>query len=69
LKKDLLSKNLLNPSQKRSSKEESIPAIKPVEPVKTQTVEEKFIARKKIFVKEIPVTGDSIELNFMTMRK
>jgi hypothetical protein len=43
---------------------ESTPVTNPVEPVKQQTVEEKFITRKKIFVKEIPVTGDSIELNF-----
>jgi hypothetical protein len=27
-------------------------------------VEEKFIARKKIFTSEIPITGDSISLNF-----
>src|SRR4030095_1985950 len=29
-----------------------------------QTIVEKFVARKKSFVTEIPVSGDSIELNF-----
>ena len=38
--------------------------MKPVEPAKPQTVEEKFVTRKKTFVKEIPVSGDSIELHF-----
>jgi hypothetical protein len=46
------------------AKEQPIPVIKIAEPVKTQTVEEKFVARKKIFIKEIPVNGDSIELRF-----
>jgi hypothetical protein len=34
------------------------------EPPKPQTVEDKFANRIKTFVKEIPVTGDSIELRF-----
>ena len=29
-----------------------------------RTVEEKFVARKKIFTSEIPITGDSISLSF-----
>ncbi|MGQ0740306.1 MAG: hypothetical protein ACT4OJ_14735 [Bacteroidota bacterium] len=41
---------------------------KPVErtaaPVKAPTIEEKFTARQKVFIKEIPVSGDSIELRF-----
>jgi hypothetical protein len=45
-------------------KEEPKPVLKIAEPVKTQTVEEKFVTRKKTFVKEIPVSGDSIELHF-----
>ena len=45
-------------------KEESKPVIKIAEPVKSQTVEEKFVTRKRTFVKDIPVTGDSIELRF-----
>jgi hypothetical protein len=45
-------------------KEITIPVIKIADPVKKETVEEKFAARKKTFVKEIPVTGDSIELRF-----
>jgi hypothetical protein len=39
------------------------PAIVRAE-VKPQTVEEKLVSRKKVFMKEIPVTGDSIELRF-----
>jgi hypothetical protein len=31
---------------------------------KPQTIEEKFIARRKVFTTDIPVTGDSIELRF-----
>lgn len=45
-------------------KKEEPPVIKTPEPVKQQTVEEKFVARKKIFTKEIPISGDSIELRF-----
>ena len=33
-------------------------------PAKPLTIEEKFVARKKVFTTEIPVTGDSIELRF-----
>ncbi len=40
------------------------PVEKTAEPVKTPTIEEKFVARQKVFIKEIPVTGDSIELRF-----
>ena len=35
----------------------------PVVPI-TATVEEKFVARKKVFTSEIPITGDSISLSF-----
>lgn len=34
------------------------------QPVKVPSIEEKFKAREKKFMKEIPVTGDSIELRF-----
>ena len=34
------------------------------EPAKAPSIEEKFVTRKKILVKEIPLTGDSIELRF-----
>ena len=50
--------------KKEVPKEEPKPVIKPIEPVKPQTVEEKFITRKKTFTKEIPISGDSIELRF-----
>ena len=32
--------------------------------IKTPTIEQKFVTREKVFTKEIPVTGDSIELRF-----
>ena len=41
-----------------------IPDIKTMTPVKAPTIEEKFITRKKVLTKEIPVSGDSIELRF-----
>ncbi|HEX5651765.1 MAG TPA: hypothetical protein VFX58_01745 [Chitinophagaceae bacterium] len=34
------------------------------QPKTVQTIEEKFTARKKILTKEIPISGDSIELRF-----
>ncbi len=40
------------------------PIVKITEPVKPPTIEEKFSARTKTFIKEIPLTGDSIELRF-----
>ncbi|HYH14315.1 MAG TPA: hypothetical protein VD794_03790 [Flavisolibacter sp.] len=46
---------------------ETKPAEKPQpKPVlsQPQTIEEKFIARRKVFTTDIPVTGDSIELRF-----
>lgn len=33
-------------------------------PPPVQTIEEKFTSRKKVFTKEIPVDGDSVELRF-----
>jgi hypothetical protein len=45
-------------------KEETKPVIVIDEPVKVPTIEEKFVSRKKILVKEIPLTGDSVELRF-----
>lgn len=40
------------------------PVAKVIEPVKPPTIEEKFVARKKTFIKDIPLSGDSIELRF-----
>ncbi|MCC6288605.1 MAG: hypothetical protein IT249_12050 [Chitinophagaceae bacterium] len=37
---------------------------KPITPLKPLTIEEKFAQRQKIPMMEIPVSGDSIELNF-----
>ena len=36
----------------------------PAESIKPLDIEEKFVARKKVFAAEIPVSGDSIELHF-----
>ena len=33
-------------------------------PAKPATIEEKFVTRKKVFVKEIPLVGDTLELRF-----
>ena len=44
--------------------EQPKPMVKITEPVKPPTIEEKFTARTKTFIKEIPVSGDSIELRF-----
>ncbi len=42
----------------------SFPPADKVQQVKPLTVEEKFVARKKILTSEIPVSGDSIRLDF-----
>lgn len=44
--------------------EKAIQTEKKPEPVKAPTIEDKFTARQKVFIKEIPVSGDSIELRF-----
>jgi len=44
--------------------EPPVPVKQPTVAVVPQTIEEKFIARKKILATEIPVSGDSIELRF-----
>lgn len=45
-------------------KEQPVQTTKTITPVKTPSIEEKFVSRKKVFIKEIPVSGDSIELRF-----
>ena len=45
-------------------KERTAPVVKIAEPIKVPTIEEKFSTRTKTFIKEIPLTGDSIELRF-----
>lgn len=63
-----LNKPPQKPAEKPVPKNEPVnnrPAVTEVPvPVKTPTIEEKFIAREKIFIKEIPISGDSIELRF-----
>jgi len=46
--------------QTESPKVTQAPVVKIPEP----TIEQKFITRKKVLTKEIPITGDSIELRF-----
>jgi hypothetical protein len=50
--------------QNEPPKEATKPVVKIAEPLKPQTIEEKFVHRKKILTTEIPVTGDSVELRF-----
>lgn len=50
--------------KKEVPKEEPGPVVRDAVPVKPQTIEEKFSARKKVLITEIPVTGDSVELRF-----
>lgn len=45
-------------------KTKEMPVANVIVPVKAPTIEEKFISREKIFIKEIPVSGDSVELRF-----
>lgn len=45
-------------------KEEIIKPAIPAEPIKQETIEEKFTTRKKVLTTEIPLYGDSIELRF-----
>jgi len=46
--------------QTESPKVTQAPVVKIPEP----TIEQKFITRKKVLTKEIPITGDSVELRF-----
>ncbi len=45
-------------------KEEPKPVVIITPPVKAPTIEEKFVSRKKVLTKEIPLSGDSVELRF-----
>jgi hypothetical protein len=54
-------------TEKTVVKNEPAPSrIEPViiQPVKPQTIEEKFTTRQKQFIKEIAISGDSVELRF-----
>lgn len=52
------------PSNERRSQPSLSSVVPKEETSKTQTIEEKFTARKKVFITEIPLTGDSVELRF-----
>jgi hypothetical protein len=43
---------------------ETKPVALIIDPIKVPSIEEKFISRKKVLIKEIPLTGDSVELRF-----
>ena len=45
-------------------KQQPAPVKKTIIPVTAPSIEEKFTSREKVFIKEIPVSGDSIELRF-----
>ena len=59
-------KTVFNPPVEKTAEKKVPEPVNPVisEPVQPQTIEEKFTTRKKVFIKEIPVSGDSIELRF-----
>jgi hypothetical protein len=38
--------------------------VMPVESIKPSGIEEKYVARQKVFAAQIPVSGDSVELHF-----
>ena len=60
-----IKKTVEKPVQKMEPpKKESTATVKINEPLQPPGIQEKFIARTKTFIKEIPVSGDSIELRF-----
>lgn len=48
----------------QAEKTKELPVATIPAPVKAPTIKEKFFSREKVFIKEIPVTGDSIEIRF-----
>jgi hypothetical protein len=52
------------PKTKEKPEQKTQPVVKTEEPVKAPDIEKKFTARQKVFIKEIPVRGDSVELRF-----
>jgi hypothetical protein len=58
---------IINEPVRKETPVTSLPAKeepKPLVEIKAPTIEQKFTTREKIFIKEIPVSGDSIELRF-----
>ncbi len=64
----IVTKNTNKPVEKIESKQQDTKEINTrpivIASVKAPNIEEKFVARKKTFIKEIPISGDSIELHF-----
>lgn len=54
----------VTPVKKPEKKTETIPEPVQATPPPPLTIREKFVVREKKFIKEIPVSGDSIELKF-----
>ncbi|NOT51119.1 MAG: hypothetical protein HOP10_07555 [Chitinophagaceae bacterium] len=57
----------IQPAEKpvqQAAKTKELPVATMTDPVKAPTIEEKFFSREKILIREIPVTGDSIEIRF-----
>lgn len=53
-----------NTEPKTATTKEDIKPVEKITPVVAATIEEKFVKRKKEFIKEIPLAGDSVELRF-----
>jgi hypothetical protein len=67
--KPVISKSIEHPVEEIHFPMEEIKFVVPSSPpldegLKIPTIEQKFVTRKKLFATEIPVSGDSIELNF-----
>lgn len=61
--------NVVEEEKKKPALEKSSEAVttvvsKKVEPLKLPSIEEKYVARQKVFIQEIEMAGDSIELKF-----
>ena len=58
-------KPVIQTIQQQTTPDKNIkPLITSSLPVNSLTIEEKFVSRKKVFTKDIPLSGDSIELRF-----
>jgi hypothetical protein len=55
---------LKHPANDETKKLITPPVVTASQPVRQPTIEEKFTSRKRVFIKDIPLTGDSLELRF-----
>jgi hypothetical protein len=67
-KREIISEPIAKNDEPVKKEMVSVPAIRKENKIETKitppTIEQKFVSRKKVFTKEIPVSGDSIELRF-----